>query len=74
MIAIIRLVLFRGDLLHGVLPALRDDLARADRKYRVTLLAGFAFRACNRWRHWPGSCGHTPALAARCRAPLPTTV
>ena len=63
-------MLFRGDLLHGVLPALRDEIARADRKYRVTLLAGFALRACASLRHC-GGIRHTTALCAAVRRRRP---
>jgi hypothetical protein len=64
-----RLVLFRGDLLHGVLPALRDEIARTGHKYRVTLLAGFAFRACASLQWALQRIDPTHNCTVRCRAP-----
>ena len=64
-----RLVLFRGDLLHGVLPALRDEIARTGHKYRVTLLAGFAFRACASLQSALQRIDPTHSCTVRCRAP-----
>ena len=66
-------MLFRGDLLHGVLPALRDEIARTGHKYRVTLLAGFAFRACASLQWALQRIDPTHNCTVRCRAPPPTT-
>jgi len=71
-----RLILFRGDLLHGVFPSLRDERIRQEHKYRVTLLAGFATRACtyhSETAEQLGSCSRMPVKGSTTRFTWPWT-